>query len=379
MAFILTEEQTLLRETAQKFFNEQVPVADFRNLRDSEDAKGYNPALWQQMAELGFAGILVDGEYGGIGCGAQEMGIVCQEAGRTLAATPLFSTAVLGAGLIGAAGSPAQKQSLLPKIANGETLTALALEETAHHAPAQVALDAKKSGAGYTLSGEKRFVMDGHIADKIIVAARTSGESGQQNGITLFIVDADTKGLTITRTSMVDSRNAANITFDKVAVAASDIVGSLDDGFSTLDNVLDMARACMAAEMLGGIEVVFDTTLTYLKERKQFGAHIGSFQALQHRAADMFCEIEICRSVVLNALSALSERRNDAAQSTSLAKARVTQAARLITNEGVQMHGGVGMTDEYDVGLYMKRARVQAQIFGDTRYHEARYADLGGY
>ena len=378
MALVLTEEQTMLRDMAKDFFTEQVPVTNLRKLRDEEDDLGYDKQVWAQIVELGFAGILIPEEQGGTGFGPMGLGIVMTEAGRTLAATPLYSTAVLGAGLILAAGSEAQKNDLLPKIAGGELLTALALEETNHHNPANVAMTAEKSGDGFKLSGEKKFVIDGHIADKLIVVARTNGAAGDTQGLSMFLVDADAKGVTVTRTHMVDSRNAAIVSLDGVEVSADDALGGIGAAYP-VENVLDLGRACIAAEMLGGAEAVFDTTLEYLKERKQFGVIIGTFQALKHRAAEMFCEVEICRSVVLEALSALDERRNDVPAVTSLAKARVGEAARLITNEGVQMHGGIGMTDAVDMGLYLKRARVQAQMLGDSNFHRARYADLGGY
>lgn len=379
MALVLTEEQTMLRDMAKQFFTEQVPVTNLRKLRDEESADGYDKAVWQQIVELGFAGILIPEEQGGTGFGPIGLGIVMQEAGRTLAATPLYSTAILGAGLILAAGSDAQKAELLPQIAGGELLTALALEETAHHNPKQVAMTAAQDGDQIILSGQKNFVIDGHIADKLIVVARTSGAAGDANGLSMFLVDAKAKGVTVTRTHMVDSRNAAMVSFDKVSSPAHDALGPLGAAMAELESVLDLGRACIAAEMLGGIEAVFDTTLAYLKERKQFGVIIGTFQALKHRAAEMFCEVELCQSVVLDALSALDERRNDVPRAVSLAKARLGDAARLISNEGVQMHGGIGMTDAVDMGLYLKRARVQSQLLGDTNFHRSRYAELGGY
>ena len=379
MALVLTEEQTMLRDMAKDFFTEQVPVANLRKLRDDEDTDGYDKAIWQQIVELGFAGIMIPEEHGGTGFGPMGLGIVMKEAGRTLAASPLYSTAVLGAGLIMAAGSEAQKAALLPKIAGGELITALALEERAHHNPLNTAMAAEKSADGFTLNGDKTFVIDGHIADTLIVVARTSGAVGDTKGLSMFLVDPKADGVSITRTHMVDTRNAANISFDNVKLAADDALGGIDAAWPELENVLDLGRVCLAAEMLGGAETVFDTTLDYLKERKQFGVIIGTFQALKHRAAEMFCEVEICQSVLLDALSALDERRNDLPRAASLAKARVGDAARLITNEGVQMHGGIGMTDAVDVGLFIKRARVQAQMLGDTHYHRARYADLGGY
>ena len=379
MAFVLSEEQTMLRDMAKQFFSEQVPVTNLRQLRDDVSEDGFDRDVWKQIVELGFAGILIPEEMGGTGFGPMGIGIVMQEAGRTLAASPLYSTAVLGAGMIMAAGSENQKKELLPQIAAGELLLALAIDETNHHNPANIAMAATRGGDDFVLSGEKKFVIDGHIADKLIVAARTSGEAGDPKGISAFLIDANTPGVTITRTHMVDTRNAANISFDGVKVQSDALLGSADGAYPELENVLDMGRVCLSAEMLGGIETVFDTTLTYLKERKQFDAIIGTFQALQHRAAEMFCEVEICQSVVLDALSALEERRNDIPRAASLAKARLSDASRLITNEGVQMHGGIGMTDAVDVGLFLKRARVQAQMLGDANFHRSRYADLGGY
>ena len=379
MAFVLSEEQTMLRDMAKQFFSEQVPVTNLRQLRDDGSEDGFDRDVWKQIVELGFAGILIPEEMGGTGFGPMGIGIVMQEAGRTLAASPLYSTAVLGAGMIMAAGSENQKKELLPQIAAGELLLALAIDETNHHNPANIAMAATRDGDDFVLSGEKKFVIDGHIADKLIVATRTSGEAGDPKGIAAFLIDASTPGVTITRTHMVDTRNAANISFDGVKVQSDALLGSADGAYPELENVLDMGRVCLSAEMLGGIETVFDTTLTYLKERKQFDAIIGTFQALQHRAAEMFCEVEICQSVVLDALSALEERRNDIPRAASLAKARLSDASRLITNEGVQMHGGIGMTDAVDVGLFLKRARVQAQMLGDANFHRSRYADLGGY
>ena len=379
MALVLSEEQTMLKDMAKDFFAEQVPVTNFRKLRDDEDANGYDKEVWQQIVELGFAGILIPEEQGGTGFGPMGLGIVMKEAGRTLAATPLYATAVLGAGLVLKAGSEAQKAELLPKIAGGELLMALALEERAHHNPAAITMAATKDGGDYVLNGEKTFVLDGHIADKLIVVARSGGAAGDTQGLSMFLVDADAAGVSIQRTIMVDHRNSANVKLDNVKVSADALLGGEGGAFADLEPILDLGRICMAAEMLGGAETVFDTTLDYLKERKQFGKIIGTFQALQHRAAEMFCEIEICQSVLLDALSALDERRNDIPQLASLAKARIGDAARLITNEGVQLHGGIGMTDAVDIGLFIKRARVQAQIFGDSGYHRDRYADIGGY
>lgn len=373
MAFVLTEEQNLLAQTAKQFFTEKVPVSNLRHLRDTADPNGYDPKIWEQIVELGLAAILIPEEYGGTNFGAIGMGLVMQEAGRVLAATPLYATSVLGVGLILEAGNTEQKQKYLPEIAQGKHLFALALEEYPHHNPA-VALEAQKSGKNYVLNGHKCFVLDGHIADTLIVPART-----RKDGITLFLTDAKSAGITRHRTSMVDSRNAANITFKNVTIPADSILGTIDGGATPLETTLDLGRIMLAAEMLGGTEAAFTTTLEYLKERKQFDAIIGSFQALQHRAAEMFCAVEIAQAVVLGATTALDERQNDVPRIASLAKARLADTTRLITNEAIQIHGGIGMTDEMDVGLYLKRARVQTQIFGDAHFHRNRYATLANY
>lgn len=380
MALVLTEEQQLLRDTATQFFQERSPVASLRKLRDSKDATGFDRVIWREMSNLGFAGILISEKYGGTDFGPMGIGVVLEQAGRTLAATPLISTILLGGSAIQLAGNATQRQNILPAIAAGECLMALAMEEGPHHNPTHIETTARSIDANhYSLSGRKVFVLDGHVADHLIVAARTSGASNDRNGITLFLVDPKASGVTISRMHMVDSRNAANISLENVKVSTADVLGSVDGGSDVLDQVLDIARIGLAAEMLGAIQQAFDETVTYLKERNQFGVPIGSFQALKHRAAVMFAEIEICRSVVLDALTALDERRNDVPLMASLAKARLSETARLVTNECLQMHGGMGMTDQFNIGLYMKRARVATATFGNADYHRDRYASLDGF
>tara|TARA_R110000868_G_scaffold25433_14_gene99356 strand:+ start:238 stop:1377 length:1140 start_codon:yes stop_codon:yes gene_type:complete len=379
MALVLTEEQQLLRDTATQFFQKNVPIANLRKLRDTKSADGYDRAVWKDMADLGFAGILTSEKYGGTDFGPVGLGLVLEQSGRTLAASPLVSTVLLCGSAVQLAGSATQRQDILSSIAAGEIIMALALEETAHHNPTHIATKAEAEGATFRISGTKTFVLDGHVADKLIVAARTSGNVNDKSGITLFIVDAKAKGVTITRTLMVDNRNAANITFENVSASAEAVLGSVDGGSDVLEQVLDIARIGLAAEMLGSIQEVFDTTVEYLKERKQFGVPIGSFQGLKHRISDLFAEIELCRSVVLDALSALEARRNDVPQVASLAKARLSDVATRMTNEGLQMRGGMGMTDQFDVGLFMKRARVAAATFGDSNFHRDRYATLEGF
>jgi alkylation response protein AidB-like acyl-CoA dehydrogenase len=376
MALVLSEETRMVRDTALEFFRERSPITALRKLRDDNDPDGFSRALWRQMAELGWTGFLVSEDHGGSGFGVTGLGQVMEAAGRTLAATPLLSTALLGASLLDLAGTPGQKDEHLPPLIAGDRLFALALEETSRHAPTYVATTAVRGGDGYTLNGAKRFVLDGHIADVLIVVARTSGMAGDRNGISLFLVPGDAAGVMRTRTIMVDSRNAAQVTLTDVS---AELLGPIGGAADMLDTVLDRARACLAAEMLGSAAETFERTVQYLKDRKQFGVQIGSFQALKHRAAQMFCEVEVTRSAVVAALAALDEHGNDAAALASLAKAKANDTLYLCGNEGVQMHGGIGMTDEHEIGFFLKRARVAQATFGDAAFHRSRYAALMGY
>ena len=377
MALVLTEEQGALKRAARKFAQQKTPVTEMRRLRDSKDETGFDRGLWKEMADLGWAGILVPEDFGGAGLGYRELGVVFEELGRTLAQTPLLSTS-LGVSALSLAGSDAQKK-ILESVATGETLLALAVDEGPQHAPAGIALRAEKAGSGYKLSGEKRFVFEGNAADQFVIAARTSGKPGDVSGITLFLVPSNVKGLRVIATHLVDSRRAADLKFENVEVAADAVIGKLDEGLPVLQRVLDAGRALLSAEMLGGAQEVFERTIGYLKERKQFDTVIGSFQALKHRAAYMFCEIELAKSVVADALSALDEGRPDAAQAASIAKAQLCETCELVTNEGIQLHGGIGMTDEHDVGLYMKRARVAQHAYGGEAFHRSRLGDLEGF
>ncbi|MEQ9520659.1 MAG: acyl-CoA dehydrogenase family protein [Parvibaculum sp.] len=379
MGLVLTEEQVLLKETATQFFQEKLPVANLRTLRNEKDKDGFDRKAWKEMADLGFSGILVPEAYGGTEFGPVGLGLILEQAGRTIAATPLLSTVLLGTTAIQLGGTDTQRQTLLPEIAAGHMLLALALEEGPHHNPTRIATSAKAEGGAYILNGEKTFVLDGHVADQLIVVARTSGEVNDRNGLTIFLIPSKTDGMSVTRTIMTDSHNAANIKLTNVKVTNSAILGSKDAGADILEPLLDFGRIGIAAELLGLIQESFDQTLAYIKERKQFGKVIGSFQALQHRMAEMFAELEVCRSIVLDALSAIEDRRNDVPSVASLAKARLSETSRHITNECLQMHGGVGMTDEYDIGLFMKRARVAAATFGNAGFHRDRYATLEGF
>jgi len=382
MALVLSEDQQLLKDSAKNFCEQSAPVSVLRGLRDSKDELGYDQMIWSQMIELGWAGMAIPQAYGGFDFGYGGLGVVLEETGKTLVSSPLISTVLVGATAIVQLGSETQKQDLLPKIVAGELLTALALDEHTSHNPSKIATTATKIDGGYSLNGSKTFVLDGHIADLLIVAARTSGKTDGEQGISLFLVDANAKGLSVARTIMVDSRNSSNIQFNNVVVAEDALLGELDQGFRGLDSVLDIARIGIAAEMLGSMQAVFESIVEFLKQREQFGVLIGSFQGLQHRAAEMYSEIELCKSAVRAALAGLDDpdtTQVEIAELASMTKAKLSEVFFLVSNEGIQMHGGIGMTDEFDVGFFIKRARVAQQFLGDASFHRDRYATLNGF
>src|SRR5215472_4315635 len=379
MALVLTEEQSMLRDSARGLISDKAPVSHLRQLRDSKDTTGFSRDLWKEFAEMGFAGLLVAEEFGGSGLGCVEAGVVMEEIGRTLMPSPFLSTAVVAASALSRGGSSAQKSEYLPKISAGSLLASLAIDEGAKHRPLQTELKALRSGNGFRLSGAKALVVDGHVADLLIVAARTAGSAGERDGVTLFLVDPKTKGIERERTIMVDSHNAARIAFDNVEVNADHVLGEIDQGFALLEGVLNIGRGAVASEMVGLSEEVFGRTVNYLKERKQFGKRIGEFQALQHRAAQLYIDIEITRAAVLKALQALDADIETAASAVAVAKARAGTTATRAVQEGVQMHGGMGMTDQFDIGFFMKRARVCEELFGDANFHADQLARARSY
>lgn len=379
MALVLNDEQRMVKESAEGFFAENAPVSQLRKLRDGHDADGFDRSLWAKMAEMGFAGVAIPEQFGGAGLGMVAAGLIQEAIGRNLSLSPFLSASILSATAIAKAGNDDQKAALLPQIAAGDLIVALAADEKSRHQPASVTTKAEASGNGFRLTGAKPFVLDGHVADKLIVAARTSGADADKAGITLFLVDAKSAGVGVKRRSMVDSRNAAEITLDGVQVDGADVLGEIGGGLAILEAALDAGRACLAAEMLGVSAQSFETTVDYLKQRDQFGVKIGTFQALQHRAAHLFCEIELARSVTLKALTALDEGDARAPLFVALAKAKTGDVAKLATNEAVQMHGGIGMTDEFDIGFYMKRARAADETFGDAAFQGDRVARLLEY
>ncbi len=379
MALVLTDDQRMVKESADGFFAEHGPVSQLRQLRDTKDPDGFDRGLWARMAEMGFAGVAIPERFGGAGLGMVAAGLIQEAIGRNLSIAPFLSSAILSATAIARGGSEEQKAALLPQIAAGELIVALAADEAGRHQPNHLATKAQSAGNGFRLTGTKPFVLDGHVADRLIVAARTSGADSDFAGITLFLVDPKMVGVSVKRRWMVDSRNAAEVHLEGVQVDGADMLGGLGEGFAILEAALDAGRACLAAEMLGVSAQSFEVTVDYLKQREQFGVKIGSFQALQHRAAHLFCEVELLRSVTLKALTALDAGDERAPFFVALAKAKAGEVARLATNEAVQMHGGIGMTDDYDIGFYMKRARAAAETFGDEAFHGDRLARMLNY
>jgi alkylation response protein AidB-like acyl-CoA dehydrogenase len=374
MALLLNEEQRMLRDSAQSFLDGRAPITHLRKLRDSTDKTGFSQELWRDFAGQGYSAVLVPEAHGGLGLGVLEAGLISERLGHTLTPSPFLSTAVLSAWVISHAGSSAQKERLLPLIAAGETVMALAVDEHGKHRPSAMSTRAVRTAAGFALDGSKLFVLDGHVADTLIVAARTGDDT-----LTLFLVDPKAHGVEIERTVMVDAHNAARLRLSGVSVGEDAVLGTVDGGGDLLERVLDVGRVVVAAQLLGVADEVFARTVTYLKERKQFGRQIGEFQALQHRAARLYCDIELTRAIVMKALQAVAVDPASARLAASQAKARACSTANTAVQEGVQMHGGMGMTDDFDLGLFMKRARVLQELFGDAGFHAERVATLGGY
>ncbi len=377
---VLTEEQTMLRDGAKAWTAERSPVSALRALRDSGEGRGFDPAVWREMGEMGWAGVVAPEAHGGSEFGHLGLGLILEETGRTLTASPLLSTALIGADALTLGGSAEQQAEWLPRIAAGEVVVALALEERAQHDPARTACLAERTGwtggGGWRLTGSKTFVLDGMAADLLLVAARHAGAPGEAEGVALYLLDPAADGVTRTRLNTVDSRGAAALV---LRGAPAQALGSVEGGAAVLEQVLDRARAGAAAEMLGVALQAFETTLDYLKARTQFGVLIGSFQALQHRAAKMFTQLELTRSCVEEALAAIDRGSNDVRAACSLAKSMAGETLHLVSNEMVQMHGGIGMTDAADPGLYLKRARVLEAAYGGASHHRDRYARLLGF
>ena len=382
MTLVLTEDQKMLQDAAKNFCQQHAPISVLRRLRDEESELGFDQSIWEQMIELGWPGIATPESYGGFDFGYGGLGVILEQTGRTLVSSPLIASVLLGMTAINKLGTEAQKSDLLPKLVSGELLLAFALDEKPVHDPSMVSCTATSQADNFILNGKKVFVLDGHVADQILVVARTSGEVSDRTGLSLFLIDRQANGVVVQRTHMVDNRNCANIVFNDVEVTAEARLGLDEADPEILDFVLDVARIGVAAEMLGSALEVFEQTLEYLKQREQFGVLIGSFQALQHRAAEMYSELELCKSAVRGALAALDNPESTSAEIARLAsmtKAKLCEVTEMVSNEGVQMHGGIGMTDEFDIGFYIKRARVAQQFLGDALFHRDRYASLQGF
>ncbi|MBU0669133.1 MAG: acyl-CoA/acyl-ACP dehydrogenase [Alphaproteobacteria bacterium] len=373
------DDQTMLAESASQFMSEQGNTQkQLRHWRDRDCKDGFGHELWKQFAEMGFTGILVDEDHGGLGMGHVEAGIVLEEIGRNLTPSPFLTSSVLAATALKHASDDA-KGRWLPGMVEGEKIYAVAIDEGAKHRPETIRTRAEKSGNGFRISGQKDFVIHGASADMMIVAARTSGDDSDEDGLTLFAVPKDASGMSHDSVRLVDSSMATHTKFDGVELDGDAVIGEVDGGPAVLNAMLTAGRIGAAAEGAGVARGAMDMTIDYLKQRKQFGKLIGEFQALQHRASHLYSEVEIARAVVIKAAQMLDGGSEKADLMASVAKAKVAKAAGLAVREGVQMHGGIGMTDEYDIGLYMKRDRALQEFLGDQYYHAGRVAEMSGY
>jgi acyl-CoA dehydrogenase len=372
MALVLTEDQQMLKETAKGFIGDAASVDEFRKLRDA--GEGYDPELWQQMAELGWSAVAVPEAYDGLDFGIAGLGLISVEAGRQLVASPLQTTAATGASALVLGKSEDARRRLLPEIATGETLVALAVDENNHHDPLYINTTATPADGGYKVDGSKVFVAEGNYANYFVVVARDASEK-----FVLLLVDANAKGVTRNAVQLIDSRDYANVEFSGVSVPADDVLADGDDAEAIVQTLIDIATVMAACELYGIAQQAFEQTVQYLTEREQFGQIIGTFQALQHRAAHAFAQLQLLKSVILDALDAAEKNRPDLAMAASHAKALANDTAQLITNEAIQMHGGIGLTDELDIGLYFKRVRTLRNAYGLSSYHRRRFARLSGY
>ena len=374
---LLTDDQKMLQETAASFLAEEGSIArQLRHWRDINCKDGFGHGLWKQFAELGLTGICIPESHGGLGLGATEAALVLEEIGRNLTPSPFLGTAVVAARAI---DGTAHADRWYPDILSGEAVLATAIDEGPWHAPHQTALQAQRQGNGFVLNGTKQFVIQGGSADMIVTAARTGGSPGDTDGITLFAVSKDAAGLAVDSVALVDSSKAARLAFDNVRLDADAVIGEVDGGWQPLIRALNAGRAGVAAELVGVASGASAMTLDYLRQRKQFGKFIAEFQALQHRAAHLYSEIEIARAAAFKAAELLDGGDESAELYVSVAKAKAADVASLAVREGVQMHGGIGMTDEHDIGLFMKREAVLGELFGDVYYHRERVAALSGY
>jgi alkylation response protein AidB-like acyl-CoA dehydrogenase len=379
MNLLLTEEQQLLKDSATGFATAQRDLNKLRRSRSNATTPQFDAAQYQQMVDLGWTAIVFPEDLGGLGLGYAELGIVLEELGRHLIHSPLLSSVVLGGSTLLLGGSDAQKSAVIPKICDGSQTLSLAYQESQRHAPYAIDTRLVSQGSGYSLTGDKQLVVDGGTADLLLVVARSSGQAGDRDGLSIVMVDPRAKGVSVKNNLLLDGSRSANVTFDNVSINPDAVLGSIGDAADVYDEVMLRAAAAVSADMVGGIQYAFETTMEYLKVREQFGVKIGTFQGLKHRAARWFCEVELSKSIVLQALRAIDDQDENRAKIVSACKARTSKTYHLAGNEGIQMHGGIGVTDEHDIGLYMKRARVTEILFGDATFHRSRFASLSGY
>ena len=378
MSFLLNEEQRQFSDSAQEFLSAKSPLSLQRQLRDSSTALGFEPRLWEEVIELGWTAAVFPESEGGLAVGYKGMGAVFEAIGRNVAALPLLSSIVLGGEVILQAGSATQKQTWLPGLITGQHRLALAIDEQGRHDPSKIKTTATKSADGWVLNGNKWFVMDGLGATCFVVVAKIEAGQGDSS-MGLFLVENAWTGVKIQPTRLADSRNYAQLQLTQVRITEDMCLAIGSKAEEALNLALDKARACLAAEGLGLLKEAFDRTNMYLKERIQFDVPIGSFQALQHRMARLYTELQMLESCVRAALNAIDSEAEDLALLVSLAKARTSDLCEKLMNEAIQLHGGIGVTDEFDLGLIVKRARVLQQSLGDGVFHRNRYACLKGF
>jgi len=374
MSLIINEEQNMLKSSAKELLDLKSPISLMRELRD-DNYNQFDPDFWKEIVEMGWTALTVPEEYNGLNFGYVGLGQVIEEMGKKLTVSPMISTVLVSTTIVGLSKNEVLKSKLFDEIMSGKKLCTLAHEESSHHNPNIDLSIISNNNEKFILNGKKRFVIDGTISDYLIVSANS-----EFNGsLELVIIDSKSKGITFNNKVHMDSKIYSDISFNNVEFSKDNFLSTENDGKKILKKALDIACVGLAAEMLGNIQQAFDMTIQYLKEREQFGVKIGSFQALQHRSAIMFGEIELCKSIVLKALQAIDSGDENLPELASLAKSKLGLTSKLVTNEAVQMHGGIGVTDDADIGFFLKRVRVSQRIFGDSNYHLDRVAKFNSY
>ena len=374
MSLVINEEQNMLKSSAKELLDLKSPISLMRELRDN-NYNQFDPNLWKEMVEMGWTALTIPEEYNGLNFGYVGLGQVIEEMGRKLTVSPMISTVLISTTIVGLSKNEVLKSKLFDEIMSGKKLCTLAHEESTHHNPKIDLSIISNDNEKFILNGKKRFVIDATISDYLI----TSANSESNGSLELIIIDSKSKGITFNNKVHMDSKIYSDISFNNVEFSKDNFLSTENDGKKILSKALDIACVGLAAEMLGNIQQAFDMTIQYLKEREQFGVKIGSFQALQHRSAIMFGEIELCKSIVLKALQAIDSGDENLPELASLAKSKLGLTSKLVTNEAVQMHGGIGVTDDADIGFFLKRVRVSQRIFGDSNYHLDRVAKFNSY